>query len=86
MATLPKNIAFEQARNELTSCVNYCFNEPLKLEPYELEIILRDLYNETHALAQQHYKEQITIYEKQQKQETESVKTQEKEIEIKEQD
>lgn len=78
MATIPQDVAFELARQTLVSCINSCFNEPLNLKMYEMEILLRDLYAEVSQNAQIEYINNKQTYEntiKAEKQETEVVET-----------
>ena len=72
MIDMPKNVAFEQARQELIGCVNYCI-KTLGLKMYETEIILRDLYNDAFAQAQREYDESKRAYEEAVKAEAEQI-------------
>ena len=80
MATIPQNVAFEQARQELIGCVNYCINT-LGLKMYETEIILRDLYNDAFAQAQREYEADRRAYEEQLRAEQEAETEVDKETE-----
>ena len=65
MATIPQNVAFEQAKAELINCINYCMGAPLNIPAYEMELILRDLYDQVYNRAQQEYNQQRAEYEAQ---------------------
>lgn len=63
MATIPNNVAFEQAKAELINCINYCMGTPLNIPAYEMELILRDLYDQVYNRAQQEYNQNRAAYE-----------------------
>ena len=76
MAIIPQNVAFEQAKQELIGCVNFCIRN-LGVRMYEIEIILRDLYNDAFKQAQQEYDENKRVYEEALRAEESAANTQE---------
>ena len=65
MVTIPQNVAFEQAKQELIKCINYCLGAPLSLKMYEIEIILKELHSEADAQAQIEYNKNKQAYDEQ---------------------
>ena len=63
MVELPQNLAFNQAQRELAGCINYCL-QTLKLPTYQVEQILRSLYQEVAAQASQELAQAQSEYEK----------------------
>lgn len=47
MATLPQNVAFEQAKQEIANTINYCITT-LQVPPFMVETIVSSFYNEIH--------------------------------------
>jgi hypothetical protein len=65
MVTIPQNVAFEQAKQELVKCVNQCLSAPLNLKMYEIEIILKELHSEARIQMQVEYNENKQAYDEQ---------------------
>jgi hypothetical protein len=63
MVTIPNNVAFEQAKAELIHGINYYMSAPLNIPAYEMELILRDLYDQVYNRAQQEYNQNLAAYE-----------------------
>lgn len=76
MASLPQNIAFEQAKQEIANIINYCITK-LQLPTFMIEVILSNFYNEIHSQAETEFRNAVTQYnaqieaEKEQEQEKE---------------
>ena len=62
MPQLSKHLAFEQAKQELLTTVNGLMQEPFNLELYELEIIIRDLYNNISMQTRAAHQEAVKAY------------------------
>ena len=52
MATIPQNLAFEQANQEVIKVVNACISQ-LNVPMYEMEVILRNAHSEVLRQAQE---------------------------------
>lgn len=62
MATLPQNVAFEQANQEIIGCVNYCLGT-LNVPMYEIEIILTRILDQASKQTKEEYEKSKAEYE-----------------------
>ena len=60
---IPMNLAFEQAKQELAACINYCLRD-LGVAPFMMNTILKDFNSEVAMLAQQELKQASDEYAK----------------------
>ena len=66
---IPQQLAFEELKGELVRIIRTGMNN-FNIPSWQVEIILKDLYNETHAQAMQEYQQSVKEYQEAQKRET----------------
>ena len=63
MATLPQNVAFEQAKQEIANAINYCIIT-LQVPPFMVETIISSFYDEIHNQVASQFQSSLAEYNK----------------------